>query len=43
MHHTFLYIALPCLHDYDVKLSNLTFMEDVNKRRRNFVSLSELG
>ena len=43
MHHTFLYIALPCLHDYDVKLPNLTFMEDVNKRRRNFISLSELG
>ena len=25
VHHTFLYISLPFLHDYDVKLPNLTF------------------
>ena len=32
------------LHDYDVKLPKFTlFMEDINKRRRNFLSLSELG
>jgi len=43
VHHTFLYISLPGLHNYDVKLPNLTLMEDVNKRRRNFISLSELG
>ena len=43
MHHTFLYISLPCLHVYDMKLPNLTIMENVNKRRRNFISLSELG
>ena len=25
VHHTFLYISLPSLHDYDVKLTNLRF------------------
>ena len=24
-HHAFLYIALPSLHDYDVKMPNFTF------------------
>ena len=40
----FLYISLPFLHNYDVKLKCLfsCFMEDVNKRRRNFLSLSKL-
>ena len=39
MHHAFLYISLPSLHDYDVKMPNCKFMEDVNKRRRISVSL----
>ena len=32
MHHTFFYISLPSLHNYDVKMPNFTFMVDVNKR-----------
>ena len=39
MHHAFLYISLPSSHDYDVKMPNCKFMEDVNKRRRISVSL----
>ena len=40
MHHTFLYISFPFLHHYDVKMPFF----DVNKQRRNFISLSqELG
>ena len=39
----FLYISFLFLHDYDVKMPNFAFMEDVNKQRRNFISLSELG
>ena len=31
------------LQDYDVKMPNSRFMDDVNKQRRNFISLSELG
>ena len=27
MHYTFLYISLPSLHDYDVKMPNFTFCE----------------
>ena len=42
VHHTFLYIYFPFLHDYDVKCLISRFMEDVNKQRRNFISLSEL-
>jgi len=30
------------LHDFDVKKPDLSFMEDVNKRRRISVSLSEV-
>ena len=38
VHHAFLYISLPSLHAYDVKISNVIFfMEDVNKRRRIFL------
>ena len=36
MRRAFLYISLPFLHDYDVT------KENVNKQRRNFISLSEL-
>ena len=43
VHHTFLYISLPLLHDNDLKLRSFAFMENVNKQRRNFISLSELG
>jgi len=42
VHHPFLYISLPFLYDYDVKMSNFVFNEDVNKQRRNFIWLSEL-
>ena len=41
VHHTFLYISFPFLHDYDVKCLISRFMEDVDKQRR-FISLSEL-
>ena len=42
VHHAFLYISLSSLHDYDVKMPNFTLTEEVHKRRRNFLSLSEL-
>ena len=32
VYHTFLYISLPFLHDYDVKMPISRFMENVNKR-----------
>ena len=32
VHHTFLYISLPSLHDYDVKMPNFTVYVDANKR-----------
>ena len=38
----FLYISLPLLHDYDVKMPNFTFYEGRNKRQRSFLSLSKL-
>ena len=44
VHHAFLYISLPTLHDYDVlKCLISRFTEEVHKQRRNFFSLSELG
>ena len=44
VHHTFLYISLQLLHDLTTrKCSVWRFIEDVNKQRRNFFSLSELG
>ena len=45
-HHTFLYIPLEFLHDYNMKMFYITacFMEDVkNQCSTNFASLSELG
>ena len=42
----FLHTSLPSLHDYCVKIKCSLisrFMEDVNKRQRNFLSLSVLG
>ena len=43
VYHTYLYISFPSLHDYDVKIPNFGIMENVNKQRRNLISLSELG
>ena len=43
VHHAFLYISFPFLPDYDVKMPNFAFMEEINKQQRNFISLSELG
>ena len=43
VHHTFLYISFPFLHDYDVKMPYFASIEDVNKQQRNFISLSEFG
>ena len=40
--HAFLYIALPSLHDYDVRMPNFAFYGDVNNRQPNFLSLSKL-
>ena len=38
-----MYISLPSLHDYGVKIPNSPFMEDViNKQQRIFLSLSKL-
>ena len=39
----FFHMSLSFFHDYDMKKPNLTFYGDPNKRRRNFISLSELG
>ena len=33
VHHAFLYISLLSLHDYNVKMPNFTFMDDVKKHR----------
>ena len=35
VHHTFLYISLPLLHDYDVKIPSFTFYEG-RKQATNF-------
>ena len=44
VHHAFLYISSPSLHDYDGKMPVIScFMEDVNKLRLNFLSLSNLN
>ena len=32
VHHACLYISLPLLHDYNMKMPNLTFYGDVKKR-----------
>ena len=41
VHHAFLYISLPSLHDYDVKVPNFEtsrFVEDVNQDKRLYFS-----
>ena len=44
MHHTFLHVSFPFLHDYDVKMPKFAhFMEDVNKQRRNFILFLSLN
>ena len=44
IHHAFLYISLPSLHDYDVKMPNFTlYRGSTHQRRRNFLFISELG
>ena len=37
----FLYISLPFLHDHNAKMP--FFVEDIDKQRRNFIFLSEIG
>ena len=44
IHHAFLYISLPSLHDYDVKMPNFTlYRGSTHQRRRNLLFISELG
>ena len=43
VHHAFLYISLPSLHDYDVKMPNFTMYRGSTKAMTRFpISLSEL-
>ena len=43
MHHTFFYISLPSLHNYDVKMPNFTFYGGRKQARKNFfLSLPKL-
>ena len=45
VHHAFLYISLPSLHNYHVKMPNFTFCggRKQAKQWQNFLSLSKLG
>ena len=43
VHHAFLYISLPSLHDYDVKMPNFTMYRGSTQAMTRFpISLSEL-
>ena len=42
VHHTFLYISFPFLHDYDVKMPHFTFYRGRKQATTKFFSLSEL-
>ena len=42
VHHTFLYISFPFLHDYDVIMSNISFYGGRKQATTKFISLSEL-
>ena len=42
VHHTFLYISFPFLHDYDVKMPNFAFYGGRKQPTTKFISLSEL-
>ena len=37
VHHAFLYISLPSLHDYDGKMPNFTFHRGSTQARRKFL------
>ena len=45
VHYTFLYISLPSVHDYDVKVPNSTFCGEGNNTRKQlfFFSFPELN
>ena len=43
MHHAFLYISLPSLHDYDLNCLVSRFIDNVNIRRRISLTLFKLG
>ena len=43
VHHAFLYISLPSLHDYEVKMPNFTFYGGRKQATMNFLSLSNLS
>ena len=43
VHHAFLYISLPSLHDYDVICLISRFIDNVNIRRRISLALFKLG
>ena len=42
VHHTFLYISLPFLRDYDVRRPNFVFYGERKQATTKFISLSEL-
>ena len=42
VHHSFLYIPLPLLHDYDVKMPNFSSYGGRKQATTNFLSLSKL-
>ena len=42
VHHAFLYISLPLLHDYKVKLPNFTFCRGQEHETTTFFSCLEL-
>ena len=42
VHHTFLYISFPFLHDYDVIMSNFSFYGGRKQATTKFISLSVL-
>ena len=43
VHHAFLYISLPSLHDYDLNCLVSRFIDNVNIRRRISLTLFKLG
>ena len=43
MHHTFLYISLPLLHNYDVNSFNFALYGERQQAEGNFSFLPELG
>ena len=43
VHHAFLYISLPSLHDYDVNCLISRFIDNLNIRRRISPTLFKLG